>query len=92
MPYCINIGELSNTFSVTSRVADKLIKLSGAVQLKVLLVALNHNPANIIPEDIAEKLSISIPDVTDALNYWVDSGVFLLLGTRALAKKPNLKE
>lgn len=75
MPYCINIGELSNTFSVPSRVADKLIKLSGAVQLKVLLVALNHNPANIIPEDIAEKLSISIPDVTDALNYWVDSGV-----------------
>lgn len=75
MPYCINIGELSNTFSVPSRVADKLIKLSGAVQLKVLLVALNQNPANIVPEDIAEKLSISIPDVTDALNYWTDSGI-----------------
>ena len=51
MPYCINIGELSNTFSVPSRVADKLIKLSGAVQLKVLLVALNGNPANIVPEE-----------------------------------------
>ena len=75
MPYCINIGELSNTFSVPSRVADKLIKLSGAVQLKVLLVALNQNPANIVPEDIAEKLSISIPDVTDALNYWADCGI-----------------
>ncbi len=75
MPYCINIGELSNTFTVPSRVADKLIKLSGAVQLKVLLVALNTNPANIVPENIAEKLSISVPDVTDALNYWVENGI-----------------
>ncbi len=75
MPYSINIGELSNMFAVPSRVADKLIKLSGAIQLKVLLIALNGNPAEIEAKAIAEKLGISDIDVTDALNYWVECGI-----------------
>lgn len=77
MPYCINIGELSNIFAVPSIVADKYIKLSGAVQLKVLLVALNNNPSKIEAEAIAEKLSISVADVTDALNYWEECGILV---------------
>ena len=75
MPYSINIDELSNMFAVPSRVADKLIKLSGAIQLKVLLIALNNNPAKISADVIDEKLGISQIDVTDALNYWVECGI-----------------
>lgn len=75
MPYTINIGELSHMFAVPSRVADKLIKLSGAIQLKVLLIALNSNPAKIEAKKIADKLGISDIDVTDALNYWVECGI-----------------
>ena len=83
MPYSINIGELSNMFAVPSRVADKLIKLSGAIQLKVLLIALNGNPAKIEATAIAQKLGISDIDVTDALNYWVECGIL------ANAEMPN---
>lgn len=75
MPYSINPAELSELFAVPARVADRLIKLSGAIQLKVLLVALRQGAQRIEPEAIAEKLSISTPDVTDALNYWVECGI-----------------
>lgn len=92
MPYCINIGELSNTFSVPSSVADKHIKLSGAVQLKVLLVALKNNAADIIPEEVAEKLSISIPDVIDALNYWADCGILTNKDAKVVTTETSSKK
>ncbi len=77
MGYKINPAEFASVFLVPSAVADKYIKLTGATQLKILLLALKDCANGIDLEKISEKLSISIPDVTDALNYWADLGILL---------------
>ena len=74
MSYKINLEALSGIYALPSVVADKHIKLSGAIQLKVLLLGLK-NPADINEQDIADFLSVPLPDVVDALNYWADLGV-----------------
>ena len=75
MSYKINLEALSSIYALPSAVVDKHIKLSGAIQLKVLLLGLK-NPARIDEQEIANVLSVSVPDVVDALNYWTDLGVF----------------
>ncbi len=74
MSYKINLEALSGVYALPSAVVDKHIKLSGAIQLKVLLLGLK-NPANIDEGEIAEILSVSQADVIDALNYWTDLSV-----------------
>lgn len=74
MSYKINLEALSGVYALPSAVVDKHIKLSGAIQLKVLLLGL-RSPAKIDEKEIADTLSISLPDVVDALNYWADLGV-----------------
>ena len=77
MGYKINPAEFASVFLVPSAIAEKYIKLAGATQLKILLLALKDCANGIDPEKISEKLSLSIPDVLDALNYWADLGIFL---------------
>lgn len=77
MSYKINPAEYTECFSIPASVVDKHIKLAGATQLKILLIALKNAPIGINPETISEKLSIPLPDVTDALNYWCSSGILL---------------
>lgn len=75
MAYTVNPSEYSSMFAVPASVADRGLKLAGAIQLKVLLLALRNG--QIEPEEISKTLHISEPDVLDALNYWVDAGVLL---------------
>ncbi len=74
MSYKIDLEALSGIYALPAAVVDKHIKLSGAIQLKVLLLGI-RNPAKIDEQKIAEALSIPLPDVIDALNYWTDLGV-----------------
>lgn len=74
MSYKINLEAYSSIYALPSSVVDKHIKLSGAIQLKVLLLCLK-NPADIDEQEIAKFLSVPVPDVVDALNYWADLGV-----------------
>ncbi len=83
MSYTIDLQALSGVYALPAAVVDKHLKLAGTIQLKVLLLGLK-NPGNIREEEIAEFLSISVPDVRDALNYWVDLGVLTIAGTVAL--------
>ena len=75
--YKIKPELFSSMFAVPTQVADKWLKLSGAVQLKVLLTALRNSASEILPETIAEKLNITLEDATDSLNYWVEAGIFV---------------
>ncbi len=86
MSYKVNLEELSGIYALPAAVVDKHIKLAGAIQLKVLLLGLK-TPGNIDELEIADRLSVSVPDVTDALNYWVDLGVL----SNSLQRREELK-
>ncbi len=94
MKYYINSGALMSAFPVPSAVADKHIKLAGAVQLKVLLCVFRHSAEEISPEGIADFLSLSAADVKDALRFWVDAGILACEGetpvaVRSVSEKPK---
>ncbi len=74
MSYKINLEAFSGIYALPASVVDKHLKLSGAIQLKVLLLGL-RNPSDIDEQKIANALSVPVPDVVDALNYWADLGV-----------------
>ena len=90
MGYSINPIEYSSAFTIPSSIVEKHIKLSGATQLKVLLIALKNIASSIDVKSISNTLNISEPDVIDALNYWVDMGV-LLNDTKPDIPKQNTK-
>ncbi len=75
MKYYINSNALLSTFSVPSAVADKHIKMAGALQLRVLLCVFRNAAEEISEEKIARTLSVSTEDVTDALKFWTFCGV-----------------
>ncbi len=94
MRYYINPSSLLGAFPVPTAVADKHIKLAGAVQLKVLLYIFRHAAEEISPEAIAQYLSIPVADVGDTLRFWADAGVLTADGApaqvqQAPAEKPK---
>ncbi|MBQ8202935.1 MAG: DnaD domain protein [Clostridia bacterium] len=75
MKYLINAEAYIGAFPMPSIAVDKYIKLSSAVQLKVLLVCMRNSSAPIESEEIARILNISEKDVEDALIYWSGCGI-----------------
>jgi len=75
MGYKINPAEFSSAFFVPSSVVDRHIKLAGATQLKILLSALKDCASGIDEAKISRNLSIPLPDVIDALNFWCELGI-----------------
>lgn len=75
MNYNINLGAWNNIFAVPCTVVDEHIKMAGAAQLKVLLYLLRHSGNNNSSEDISKALSLAPADVSDALNYWIETGI-----------------
>ncbi len=86
MKYYINPSSLLGAFPVPTSVADKHIKMAGAVQLKVLLYIFRHAAEEISPEAIAKHLSLSVADVNDTLRFWADAGVLSADGTPVTAQ------
>ena len=77
MEYKINQAKLGSGFFLPTEVADKHIKLAGAMQLKVLLFAYRHIAEPLKPETMALALNISVNDVEDALGFWCELGYFI---------------
>lgn len=77
MKYRINPAELTSVFTLPCRVADEQLKLTGAVQLKVLLWVYRH--ISEAPDSAAIAKAIGVPeaDINDALRYWCDAGILL---------------
>jgi len=88
MNYSINPASLLGGFLLPSDVADKHIKMAGAVQLKTLLYIYRNPASPINPEDIAAYLSVPAADVRDSLAFWADAGILLCEGKVAEVTVP----
>lgn len=75
MSNIIELGIWGSVFAVPNVVVDKGLKLASDVQLKVLLYILRNSDTQLTDELVAEKLSIHIDDVRDALDYWSQKGL-----------------
>lgn len=71
----INLGNWSSVFAVPSVIVDKHIKLAGSAQLKVLLWILRHAGESFSEENISAALNMHPADVTDAMQYWIETGL-----------------
>lgn len=74
--YGWNAMLLKHVFVVPEDVADKHLRLAGAVQLKVLLWLSRHS-GRYDDEACSQAVGASAADCRDALRYWVDAGVLI---------------
>ncbi len=75
MEISLNLGVWNSVFAVPSALVDQHLKLAAGAQLKVLLWVLRHAGSPIEIEAISEALNMQAPDVKDAINYWVETGL-----------------
>lgn len=77
MSYTVNPSSWGAVFPVPAQVVDKHIKFAGVFELKVILYVLRRGTDGATSQKIANDLKISLPDVMDALQYWVEAGVLI---------------
>lgn len=92
MEFKINPAKLSSAFTLPGELADKHLKLSGAVQLKVILWAFRHIAEGVDVNRMSEELGISAEDVKDALGFWCELGYFTADAPAAAAEQPPEKK
>ena len=93
----INPSAYSSVFVLPSSVADKHIRLAGAVQLKALVWIFRHSAENPDIQDVSSALGIPCADISDALQYWVESGIISIddsneINTKETGVKPDIKK
>lgn len=75
MRYRLNASVWGQVFAVPSAVIDQHIRLANGVAFKALL-ALLRDPDGCADETaLAKRLGMQRADVSDALSYWIESGV-----------------
>lgn len=89
MDYKLELGAWNSVFAVPCEIADKHLKLAGAVQLKVILWFLRHAGENCSVESIAESLSLPAADVKDSLTYWKEMGILRIDGQTLAPVQPE---
>ena len=72
----INLGAWSSVFAVPSKIVDEGLKFSDGVKLKVLLYVLRNSDNEITNEDISRATGVNVTDIPEALDYWVQIGIF----------------
>lgn len=68
---------LGRVFFVPKSIVDEHLAYVTGQQLKVLLYVLRHTGEALEVEDLAGGLGMSTADVSDALQYWLTTGVLL---------------
>ena len=76
MEFSINMGQWNAVFAVPAAVVDEHMKLAGAAQLKVLLYLLRHTGQPVTLEQLSFAVGQKPSDTQDAVDYWVNCGVF----------------
>lgn len=89
MKFRIKPEKLGTAFMLPADVADKHIKLAGALQLRVILYCYRHMADGFTAESIGKALSVPVSDVNDALLFWCELG--LLEGEKSEAVTPAVK-
>ncbi len=72
----INLGAWNSVFAVPSKVVDEGLKFSDGVKLKVLLYVLRNTDKNIDENAISAATGVNVTDIPEALEYWVNMGLF----------------
>lgn len=75
MGFHIKSEKLNSFFMLPSEIADKHLKLAGALQLRVLILCFRNTAGEISTESIAKKLNVSEDEVNDALLFWCELGI-----------------
>ncbi len=75
MVYALNKLNNGGYFQVPDCVADDHIRIASGEQFKVLLYILRNSGKDISPAEISKKIKLDADDVTDAIKYWVLTGV-----------------
>lgn len=90
MDYFINPAMFQKSFVVPFNIAENYLKIATATQLRVVLYVLSHlsdEPSN---ADIADALLLTEADVSDAMCFWQQSGIFMAKsGPQTPAEKPE---
>lgn len=76
MAYSLNIGGWSSVFAVPAELVDKHIKLCGENELKLILWVLRNPQKEIDISLVALDTGISAQSAEDAVEYWIQSGIF----------------
>ena len=90
MEFSINMGQWNAVFAVPAAVVDEHMKLAGAAQLKVLLYLLRHAGQPVTLEQLSFAVGQKPADTQDAVDYWVNCGVFSRSGDTAAEDAPPL--
>ncbi len=77
MDFRFNAEKMNTVFMVPGDIADKHLKLAGAMQLRVILYCFKNMSQPIDPEKMAEFFGTSVEDVTDALMFWAELGFLI---------------
>lgn len=92
MEFKINSESLASPFMLPSEIADRHIKLAGALQLRVVIYCFRHIADGFTVKDICEALSVDEADVTDALLFWCELGVLVCDRPAKTEKKQEPKK
>ena len=86
-----NPEALDEVFALPAQVVDRHIRLAGSAQLKVLLWLARAGRGTFDADACASAIGLSAADCTDALQYWVETGVLSRDGEKArpAAKAPQ---
>lgn len=79
---------LGRVFFVPKSIVDEHLPYVTGQQLKVLLYVLRHAGEELEVEDLAEGLRMSVADTTDAMQYWLTTGVLTKGEAAANPAKP----
>lgn len=82
MNYCLNPTEYFNMFPCPKSVVTEHLKICTENQLKCLLLCFS----GMNTEEISNKMSLTVSDVKDALDFWVQRNV-LLADDQVIAEK-----
>ena len=91
MEFSINMGQWNAVFAVPAAVVDEHMKLAGAAQLKVLLYLLRHAGESVTLEQLSFAVGQKPSDTQDAVDYWMNCGVFSSGANHAVEKPAALE-
>lgn len=77
MEYRWNPENMSEVLALPAAVVDKHIKMAGSAQLKVLLWLSRKGKGAFSPEACAKAIGLSPADCSDALQYWLETGILI---------------
>lgn len=77
--YIFNSNQIP-MMQVPKSVADRFLSTATGAQIKVILCLIRFEDMALSPEDIAKQCGIGVPEVGDAVDFWVKSGLIIRRG------------